>query len=95
MNMPSGWTLRASPTFGLNDNSRAYDRWGVAKSFPASAISQHLFGGAREGSFIALAVSERSRRLLCAAQKGSASRKTCKKQCHDYTELTKAPEKAR
>ena len=33
-NMPSGWTLRASPTFGLNDSSRRFMiRWGIAKEF--------------------------------------------------------------
>jgi hypothetical protein len=33
-NLPSGWTLRASPTFGLNGNSHRFlIRWGIAKEF--------------------------------------------------------------
>jgi hypothetical protein len=31
-NLPSGWTLRVSPGFGLNDNSHRFlMRWGVAR----------------------------------------------------------------
>jgi hypothetical protein len=31
-NLPSGWTLRLSPSFGLNDNSHRFlMRWGVAR----------------------------------------------------------------
>ena len=34
-NLPSGWTLRVSPGFGLNDNSHRWlMRWGVAREFP-------------------------------------------------------------
>jgi len=46
-NMPSGWTLRASPTFGLNDNSRRFMiRWGVAKEFSGFGdLVKKLFGG--------------------------------------------------
>jgi hypothetical protein len=33
-NLPSGWTLRLSPGFGLNDNSHGLlVRWGVSKEF--------------------------------------------------------------
>jgi hypothetical protein len=33
-NLPSGWTLRLSPGFGLNDNShRLVMRWGVSREF--------------------------------------------------------------
>jgi hypothetical protein len=33
-NLPSGWTLRLSPGFGLNDNShRLVLRWGVSREF--------------------------------------------------------------
>lgn len=33
-NLPSGWTLRVSPGFGLNDNShRLLLRWGVSREF--------------------------------------------------------------
>jgi hypothetical protein len=33
-NIPSGWTLRVSPGFGLNDNShRLLLRWGVSREF--------------------------------------------------------------
>ena len=31
-NIPSGWTLRISPTFGLNENSHQFMlRWGIAR----------------------------------------------------------------
>jgi hypothetical protein len=46
-NLPSDWTPRLSPGFGLNDNSyRFLLRWGVSREFSGfgSAIS-HLFGG--------------------------------------------------
>ena len=46
-NLPSGWTLRLSPGFGLNDNShRLLLRWGVSREFSGfgEMISQ-LFGG--------------------------------------------------
>jgi hypothetical protein len=33
-NLPSGWTLRVSPGFGLNDNShRLLLRWGLSREF--------------------------------------------------------------
>jgi len=46
-NMPSGWTLRASPTFGLNDNSHRFMiRWGIAKEFSGFGdMVKRLFGG--------------------------------------------------
>jgi hypothetical protein len=46
-NLPSDWTLRLSPGFGLNDNSHRFLlRWGVSREFSGfgSAISR-LFGG--------------------------------------------------
>ena len=46
-NLPSDWTLRLSPSFGLNDNSHRFLlRWGVSREFSGfgSAISR-LFGG--------------------------------------------------
>jgi hypothetical protein len=46
-NLPSDWTLRLSPGFGLNDNSHRFLlRWGVSREFAGfgSAISR-LFGG--------------------------------------------------
>lgn len=46
-NLPSEWTLRLSPGFGLNDNSHRFLlRWGVSREFSGfgSAISR-LFGG--------------------------------------------------
>ncbi len=45
--LPSDWTLRLSPGFGLNDNSHRFLlRWGVSREFSGfgSAISR-LFGG--------------------------------------------------
>ena len=48
-NIPSGWTLRVSPGFGLNYNShRLLMRWGVSREFPGfgEALSK-LFGGRR------------------------------------------------
>jgi len=46
-NMPSGWTLRASPTLGLNDNSHRFMiRWGIAKEFSGFGdLVKRLFGG--------------------------------------------------
>jgi len=46
-NLPSGWTLRISPGFGLNDNShRLLMRWGVSREIAgfASMVSR-FFGG--------------------------------------------------
>jgi len=46
-NLPSDWTLRLSPAFGLNDNShRLLVRWGISREFSgfASTIAR-LFGG--------------------------------------------------
>ncbi len=48
-NLPSGWTLRASPGFGLNDNShRLLMRWGVSREFSGfgQALGK-LLGGRR------------------------------------------------
>lgn len=48
-NLPSDWTLRLSPGFGLNDNSHRFLlRWGVAREFSGfgSAIAR-VFGGHR------------------------------------------------
>jgi hypothetical protein len=46
-NLPSGWTLRISPSFGLNDNShRLLMRWGVAREISGfGAMVSRLFGG--------------------------------------------------
>jgi hypothetical protein len=48
-NMPSGWTLRISPGFGLNDNShRLLLRWGLSREFSGFGdLVGHLFGGRR------------------------------------------------
>jgi hypothetical protein len=46
-NVPSGWTLRFSPGFGLNDDSHRWlVRWGVSREFDnfGDAIAK-LFGG--------------------------------------------------
>lgn len=46
-NLPSSWTLRVSPGFGLNDNSHRFLlRWGVSHEFSGfgSAVAR-LFGG--------------------------------------------------
>ena len=46
-NLPSDWTLRLSPGFGLNDNShRLLLRWGVSREFSGfgDAISRFLGG---------------------------------------------------
>jgi len=46
-NLPSSWTLRLSPGFGLNDNSHKFLlRWGVSHEFPGfGAAVSRLFGG--------------------------------------------------
>ena len=46
-NLPSGWTLRISPGFGLNDNShRLLMRWGVTREITGfGAMVSRLFGG--------------------------------------------------
>ena len=48
-NLPSGWTLRASPGFGLNDNSHRFlMRWGVSREFAGFGETlSKLFGGHR------------------------------------------------
>jgi hypothetical protein len=48
-NLPSGWTLRVSPGFGLNDNSHRFlMRWGVSREFSGfGEMLGHLFGGRR------------------------------------------------
>jgi hypothetical protein len=47
--LPSGWTLRLSPSFGLNDNSHRFLlRWGLSREFPGFAeMLGHFFGGRR------------------------------------------------
>jgi hypothetical protein len=46
-NMPSGWTLRLSPGFGLNENSHRFLlRWGVAREINGFGdIVRRMFGG--------------------------------------------------
>jgi hypothetical protein len=48
-NLPSGWTLRVSPGFGLNDNShRLLLRWGLSREFSGfGEVIGRLFGGRR------------------------------------------------
>lgn len=48
-NLPSGWTLRLSPGFGLNDNShRLLLRWGLSREFSGlREMASRLFGGGR------------------------------------------------
>jgi len=48
-NLPSGWTLRLSPGFGLNDNSHRFLlRWGVAREISGfGELIAHIFGGPR------------------------------------------------
>lgn len=48
-NLPSGWTLRVSPGFGLNDNSHRFlMRWGVSREFSEfSEMLAYFFGGQR------------------------------------------------
>jgi hypothetical protein len=48
-NLPSDWTIRLSPGFGLNDNSHRFLlRWGLSREFSGfgSALT-HWFGGQR------------------------------------------------
>jgi hypothetical protein len=49
-NLPSGWTLRIEPTFGLNDNSHQFLlRWGVSREFSGFGnMVSELFKGRRE-----------------------------------------------
>lgn len=46
-NMPSGWTLRLSPGFGLNDQShRLLLRWGISREIPGfGSMISRLFRG--------------------------------------------------
>lgn len=46
-NLPSGWTLRLSPGFGLNENShRLLLRWGVSREFTGFGRTlSRIFGG--------------------------------------------------
>jgi len=46
-NLPSGWTLRVSPGFGLNDNSHRFlMRWGVSREITGfAAMVSRLLGG--------------------------------------------------
>jgi len=46
-NLPTGWTLRISPGFGLNDNShRCLLRWGVSREIVGfGSMVSRLFGG--------------------------------------------------
>jgi len=46
-NLPSGWTVRFSPGFGLNDDShRLLLRWGLSREFPGfGEMVGRLFGG--------------------------------------------------
>ncbi len=46
-NLPSGWTLRISPGFGLNDNSHGFLlRWGVSREIAGfGSMVSRLFGG--------------------------------------------------
>jgi len=48
-NLPSGWTLRLSPGFGLNDNSHGFLlRWGVSREFSGfGEVVRGMFGGRR------------------------------------------------
>jgi hypothetical protein len=48
-NLPSGWTVRLSPGFGLNDNShRLLLRWGLSREFSGfGEVVGRLFGGRR------------------------------------------------
>ena len=48
-NMPSGWTVRISPGFGLNDNSHIFLlRWGLAHEFPNFGPAVARFFGAHK-----------------------------------------------
>ncbi len=46
-NLPSGWALRVSPGFGLNDNSHQFlMRWGVSREISGfGSMVSRLFGG--------------------------------------------------
>jgi hypothetical protein len=46
-NLPSGWTLRLSPGFGLNDNSHKFLlRWGVSREITGfDQMVRRVFGG--------------------------------------------------
>ena len=46
-NLPTGWTLRISPGFGLNDNSHRFLlRWGVSREITGfGSMVSRLFGG--------------------------------------------------
>jgi len=48
-NLPSGWTLRVSPGFGLNDMSHRFlMRWGVSREFSGfREMMSDFFGGGR------------------------------------------------
>jgi hypothetical protein len=48
-NLPSNWTFKVSPGFGLNDNSYGFVmRWGVSREFSGfGEMISHLFGGKR------------------------------------------------
>jgi hypothetical protein len=48
-NLPSGWTLRLSPGFGLNDNSHSFLlRWGLSREISGfGSMVVRLFGGRR------------------------------------------------
>lgn len=48
-NLPSGWALRISPGFGLNDNSHRFLlRWGVSREIPGfGQMVSKLLGGRR------------------------------------------------
>lgn len=48
-NLPSGWALRISPGFGLNDNSHQFLlRWGVSREIPGfGQMVSKLLGGRR------------------------------------------------
>jgi len=49
-NLPSGWTFRFEPTFGLNDNSHQFLlRWGVSREFSGfGSMVSGLFKGHEE-----------------------------------------------
>jgi hypothetical protein len=46
-NLPSNWTFRISPGFGLNDDSHRFLlRWGVSREFSGfGAAVARMFGG--------------------------------------------------
>jgi hypothetical protein len=48
-NLPSGWTIRISPGFGLNDNSHKFLlRWGVSREINGfGSMISRVFGGRR------------------------------------------------